>query len=113
MGGTAMRKVSIEDEFGRIDEAWSPLVVAELNGQQVKLAFFRGEFEWHAHETEDELFFVVSGRVRIELEEEAVELTEGELFVVPSGVRHRPVAEPEARVLLFEPASTRRMGNAD
>jgi mannose-6-phosphate isomerase-like protein (cupin superfamily) len=110
---SGMRKVSLEEGFGRIGDLWSPVVVAELNGQQVKLARFRGEFEWHAHEGEDELFLVIGGRIRIELERESVELGEGELFVVPRGVRHRPVAESEAHVLLFESASTRRMGDTD
>jgi mannose-6-phosphate isomerase-like protein (cupin superfamily) len=106
-----MSKVRLTDEFGGIEKHWSPEVVAELNGQQVKVAKFKGEFRWHTHAQEDELFLVVRGAVRIELRDTTVELSEGELFVVPRGVEHRPVAEEEAEVLLFEPATTRQIGD--
>ena len=106
-----MSKVSLADEFAGITEHWSPEVVAELNGQQVKLAKFMGEFQWHTHSNEDELFLVVRGAIRVELRDESVELGEGEFFVVPRGAEHRPVAEAEAEVLLFEPSSTIRTGD--
>jgi mannose-6-phosphate isomerase-like protein (cupin superfamily) len=106
-----MSKVRLADEFKGLREHWSPVVVAELNGQQVKVARFEGEFRWHAHAHEDELFMVVRGTIRIELPDRIIELSEGELFVVPRGVEHRPVAEEEADVLLFEPHSTRRDGD--
>lgn len=104
--------IALADKFARFDATWTPHVVAELNGQQVKLAKLEGAFLWHAHADEDELFWVVEGRLRIELRDrEAVVLGPGELFVVPRGVEHRPVAEPTARVVLFEPASTAHTGD--
>ena len=106
-----MPVVNLEDKFGRFSETWTPHVVAELNGQQVRLAKLEGAFLWHDHEREDELFWVVSGRLRIELRDrDPVELGPGELFVVPRGVEHRPVALPTAQVVLFEPASTAHTG---
>jgi mannose-6-phosphate isomerase-like protein (cupin superfamily) len=105
-----MSKVNLASEFVRISRHWAPEVVAELNGQQVKLAKFLGEFRWHTHAEEDELFLVVRGSVRMETRDDSVELAEGELFVVPRGVEHRPVSESEAHVLLFEPATTVRTG---
>ena len=106
-----MGNVSLKDKFAGITEHWSPEVVAELNGQQVKLAKFLGEFSWHTHNDEDELFLVVGGVIRIEMRGETVELSEGEFYVVPRGVEHRPVADAEAAVLLFEPSSTIRLGD--
>jgi mannose-6-phosphate isomerase-like protein (cupin superfamily) len=106
-----MLKVRLADEFRAITEHWSPEVVAELNGQQIKVAKFQGEFPWHRHSHEDEMFLVVRGAIRIEMRDGIVELSEGDLCVVPRGVDHRPVAEEEAEVLLFEPASTRRTGD--
>ena len=97
--------------FAGIAEHWRPQVVAALNGQEVKLAKVRGEFVWHHHAEEDELFLVVSGRLRIEFRDGAVELGAGELLVVPRGIEHRPVAEEEVELLLFEPAATRNTGN--
>ena len=107
-----METVNLAEKFGRFDEAWTPKIVGELNGQHVKLAKFRGPFVWHRHEAEDELFLVVRGRLRIELRgREPLRLGEGEFAVVPRGVEHRPVAEEEAHVLLFEPASTVNTGD--
>jgi mannose-6-phosphate isomerase-like protein (cupin superfamily) len=106
-------KVSLAEKFALFGEAWSPKVVAELNGQMVKLARFDGPFVWHAHENEDELFLVVQGSVRVEFRGGAVTLGEGELIVVPRGVEHRPVADAEALVMLFEPASTLNTGDAE
>jgi mannose-6-phosphate isomerase-like protein (cupin superfamily) len=106
-----LRKVDLQAAFARIPEPWSPHVVGELNGQHVKLARFAGPFTWHAHAEEDELFLVVRGRIRIELRDGEVVLEEGQLCVVPRGVEHRPVAEAEAHVLLFEPAGTRNTGD--
>jgi len=107
-----MHKVNLTEKLGTFTEHWSPKIVAELNGQHVKLVKFRGEFVWHHHEHEDELFLVVSGRFRMELRDRTVELREGELLVVPRGVEHRPVADEEVSVLLFEPASTVNTGSA-
>jgi mannose-6-phosphate isomerase-like protein (cupin superfamily) len=107
-----MNKISLADKFSRFTEHWSPKVVAALNGQHVKLVKFRGEFVWHQHEAEDELFLVVRGGFRMEFRDRHVDLREGELIVVPRGVEHRPVAAEEVSVLLFEPASTLNTGNA-
>jgi len=108
-----MKKVNLADRFSSISEYWAPVVVAELNGQEVKLVRLRGEFQWHRHTREDELFLVVSGDLRIDLPGESIHLSAGELLVVPRGTDHRPVAEPEAEVLLFEPATTVRTGDAE
>ena len=106
-----MPKVNIVDAFKKITDNWQPYIVGELNGQSVKLARFDGEFVWHSHETEDELFLVTKGRICIELrDEDDVELGEGEFFIVQHGVEHRPVGLPSAEVLLFEPASTENTG---
>lgn len=97
--------------FAAIRDHWSPVVVAELNGQQLKAAKFLGEFPWHQHRDEDELFLVHRGSFRMEFRDRVVELRAGEWIVVPRGTEHRPVADQEAEVLLFEPASTVRTGD--
>lgn len=89
---------------------WNPRVVAELNGQQVKLVKFKGEFVWHDHANEDELFFVIRGRFRMDFRDRSVSLSEGEFLVVPRGIEHRPVAEEEVEVMLFEPAQIKHTG---
>lgn len=104
-------KVNLAEKFARFSEHWTPKVVGELNGQQVRLAKLLGPFVWHQHEAEDELFLVVKGRLRVELRDKVVELAEGEFLIVPRGVEHRPVADEEVHVLLFEPASTLNTGN--
>ena len=106
-----MHKVSLTEKFSLITEHWRPKVVAELNGQEVKLVKVRGEFVWHHHDLEDELFLVVRGSLRIEFRDRAVTLGPGELLVIPRGVEHRPVAEEEVEFMLFEPAATRNTGN--
>jgi mannose-6-phosphate isomerase-like protein (cupin superfamily) len=106
-----MEKVNLAEKFGLFEEYWSPKIVGELNGQHVKLAKLKGEFIWHHHETEDELFLVVKGQLVLELREQDVVLEEGEFFIVPRGVEHKPVAEEEVHVLLFEPKSTLNTGN--
>jgi mannose-6-phosphate isomerase-like protein (cupin superfamily) len=104
-------KVNIEEKLALFDEWWKPKIVGELNGQYVKLVKFIGEFVWHHHDDEDELFLVVKGRFRMEFRNRNIWIEEGEFIVVPRGVEHRPVAEEEAHVLLFEPASTLNTGN--
>ncbi len=106
-----MDKVNLAEKFGRFAEPWSPKVVGDLNGQQVKLVKFVGPFVWHHHDHEDELFLVVRGRFRMEFRDRHVWLEEGEFLIVPRGVEHRPVADEEAHVLLFEPATTLNTGN--
>lgn len=106
-------KVNLAAALARITEHWRPRVVAQLNGQEVKLVKLRGEFVWHHHDAEDELFLVVRGRLRVEFPDSAVELDPGELLVVPRGVAHRTLAAEETEVLLFEPAGTRNTGNVE
>ena len=107
----SVEKVNIEEKLALFEEHWNPKVVGELNGQHVKLVKLLGEFVWHHHEEEDELFLVVKGRFRIEFRDRHVWIEEREFIVVPRGVEHRPVAEEEAHVLLFEPVSTLNTGN--
>ena len=104
-------KVSLAEKFGRFSDHWSPKVVGELNGQLVKLVKFQGAFVWHHHDTEDEMFLVLKGTLRIDMEAGPVTIREGEFYVVPKGVRHNPVAEQEVHVLLFERKSTLHSGN--
>lgn len=106
-----MERVNLAAKLAQITEHWRPKVVAELNGQEVKLVKFQGTFVWHQHAAADELFLGVRGRFRIEFKERAVELGPGELLVVPRGVEHRTVADQEVEVLLFEPMDTRNTGN--
>jgi mannose-6-phosphate isomerase-like protein (cupin superfamily) len=106
-----MDKVNLAEKLGLFDEHWSPRIVGELNGQYVKLAKLKGEFVWHHHEDEEELFLVVKGRLVIKFREQDVVLEEGEFLIVPRGVEHCPVAEEEVHVLLFEPVSTAHTGN--
>ena len=112
-----MNKINLREKFSSINDHWNPRIAAELNGQYVKLVKFQGPFTWHHHETEDELFMVVKGRFRMEYREDGVEKSEliepGELIVVPRGVEHRPVADDECEVLLFEPVSTLNTGNTE
>ncbi|MFY2560665.1 cupin domain-containing protein [Corallococcus terminator] len=104
-------KVNLAQKLALFSEHWSPKVVGELNGQHVRLAKFLGPFTWHHHENEDELFLVLHGRLRMEMRDRTVEVEPGELIIVPRGVEHRPVAEEEVHVLLFEPATTLNTGN--
>lgn len=104
-------KVNLAEKFARITEHWRPKVVGELNGQEIKLVKFQGEFPWHHHEREDEMFLAVKGNFRIEFRDKTVELNEGEFIIVPRGVEHRPVAEKEVEVLLFEPKNVLNTGN--
>jgi mannose-6-phosphate isomerase-like protein (cupin superfamily) len=112
-----MNKINLREKLSLINDHWNPRIAAELNGQYVKLVKFQGPFTWHHHELEDELFMVVKGRFRMEYRDEDGEkkvlVEEGELIVVPRGVEHRPVADDECEVLLFEPVSTLNTGNTD
>lgn len=107
-----LEKVNVADKLAQFDEAWSPKIVGELNDVYVKVVKFDGEFVWHHHDDEDELFWVVSGRMRMELRDGDVTLGPGELIIVPRGVEHRPVAETgDTHVVLIEPKSTLNTGN--
>ena len=108
-----LEKVNLAEKFSRITEYWKPYIAGELNGQLVKLDKLKGEFVWHHHENEDEMFLVVKGRFRIEFRDKTVWLDEGEFIVVPRGVEHKPVADEEAWIVLFEPASTLNTGNVN
>lgn len=106
-----MEKVNLTEKFALINEHWRPKVVGELNEQEIKLVKFQGEFPWHHHEREDEMFLALKGSFRIEFRDTTVELNEGEFVIVPRGVEHRPVAETEVEVLLFEPKNVLNTGN--
>lgn len=106
-----IEKISISEKFSLFQERWAPKIIAELNGQQVKLARLEGEFEWHHHEAEDELFLVIDGTLRILLKDGEITLGPGELCVIPRGVEHKPVADREVQALLFEPVATLNTGN--
>lgn len=104
-------KINLTEKFSQIPDHWNPRIAGELNGQQVKLAKFKGPFEWHHHEQEDELFLVVKGSFDMEFRDKTITVNPGEFLIVPRGVEHRPVAHEEAEVLLFEPATTVNTGN--
>jgi mannose-6-phosphate isomerase-like protein (cupin superfamily) len=106
-----MDKVVLAEKFALFDEKWSPKIVGELNGQYVKLVKVQGDFVWHQHENEDELFLVTKGRLNIHLRDRQVSLGEGELFIVPAGAEHKPTADEETYVILLEPVSTVNTGD--
>lgn len=108
-----MEKVNLGERLLSIDEHWRPKVVGELNGQEIKLVKFQGEFPWHHHENEDEMFMAVKGSFSIEFRDKTVDLSPGEFVIVPRGVEHRPVAAEEVEVMLFEPANVKNTGNID
>ena len=108
-----MEKVNLSKKLAAIERSWVPGVVGELNDQMVKLARFEGEYVWHQHENEDEMFLVLDGQVDIRLRDRVISLDPGEFFIVPRGVEHQPAARGVAHVLLFEPGSTRNTGNVD
>lgn len=107
----SIEKVNLAEKFGLFHQHWNPKVVGELNDSHVKLAKLQGEFLWHHHEAEDELFLVIKGRLLIKLRDGEIWLEPGEMVIIPHGVEHLPVAEEEAQVLLIEPASTLNTGN--
>jgi mannose-6-phosphate isomerase-like protein (cupin superfamily) len=106
-----MKKINIREKLNAFSDHWNPHIIAELNGQHVKVAKFKGEFTWHHHENEDELFLVVKGRLLMKFRDRDVWIEEGEMIVVPRKVEHMPVAPEEVHVILFEPVSTLNTGN--
>lgn len=106
-----MDKVNLLEKFEMFSDYWSPKIIGELNGQQVKLVKFKGQFVFHKHDREDELFMVIKGKFKMEYRDKIVDVDEGEIIIVPRGVEHKPVADDEVWVLLFEPASTVNTGN--
>ena len=111
MTGARVDKVNVAEKLSQFVEPWVPRIVGELNGQHVKVAKMHGAFDWHHHENEDEMFLVMRGNFRMEFRNHNVELRQGEMLVVPKGVEHRPVADEECHILLFEPISTLNTGN--
>ena len=108
-----MTKGNLHEKAELIQNYWQPQIIGELNGQQVKLAKIKGEFVWHKHVNEDELFLVVSGQFKMELKDQILDIKENDYIIIPKGVEHRPVAENEATILLFEPAGTLNTGNVE
>ncbi len=108
-----MEKVNLKQKLELFSDYWSPKIVGELNGQHVKLAKLKGEFVWHKHDDEDELFFVIKGSFKMEYRDKTVIVNENEFLIVPRGVEHRPVAEEEVSIMLFEPATTLNTGNTE
>jgi mannose-6-phosphate isomerase-like protein (cupin superfamily) len=108
-----MEKVNLEQKLSMFSDHWSPKIVGELNGQQVKLVKLKGEFVWHKHDNEDEMFFVVKGQFKMEFRDRSIDLKENEFLIVPKGTEHRPVADEEVSIMLFEPASTLNTGDTE
>jgi len=108
-----MKKINLEDKLSKFSEHWSPKVIAEMNDYQFKLVKIEGEFVWHEHPDTDEVFIVIEGTMQIEFEDRTIELSEGEMLVVPKGVRHKPYAEAECKVMLVEPRGVVNTGDAE
>jgi mannose-6-phosphate isomerase-like protein (cupin superfamily) len=108
-----MEVVNIKEKFTLFTEQWSPKIIGQLNGQDVKLAKLQGEFVWHDHKEEDELFYIIKGTLKIEFRDKMIELQEGEMLIIPKGVEHKPIAEEEVWVLLFEPSNIKHTGDVE
>lgn len=106
-----MNKVNINEKLSSIEDHWNPRIAGELNGQHVKLAKIKGEFIWHKHEMEDEMFYVLEGEFQMQFRDRTIDLKKGEFLIVPKGIEHRPVAQHEASIMLFEPTSTLNTGD--
>lgn len=106
-----MDKINVFEKLNLFSDHWDPKIVGELNGQQVKLVKFLGEFIWHLHENEDEMFYVIKGKFRMEFRDKKVEIGENEFLIVPKGIEHRSTAEEECCVMIFEPKTTLNTGN--
>ena len=108
-----MIKINVAEKLSLFQDHWNPRIVGELNGQHVKLVKFKGEFVWHKHDQEDELFYVLQGQFKMEFRDKVIDIKENEFLIVPRGIEHRPVADCEVSIMLFEPASTINTGNAE
>ena len=108
-----MDVVNIKEKFTLFTEQWSPKIIGQLNGQDVKLAKLQGEFVWHDHKEEDELFYIIKGTLQIEFRDKMIELQEGDMLIIPKGVEHKPIAEEEVWVLLFEPSNIKHTGDVE
>lgn len=109
----SMKKINLEEKFDLFSEYWSPKIVGELNDIHVKLAKFKGEFVWHKHDNEDELFFIVKGSLLIKFRDHDIHLQEGEFLIIPKGIEHCPIADEEVHVMLLEPKSTINTGDVE
>jgi len=108
-----MKAININQKFSLFNEHWSPKIIGELNGQDVKLAKIKGEFVWHDHKNEDELFYIIKGTLKLEFRDKMVTLNEGEMLIIPKGVEHKPIADEEVWVLLFEPSNIKHTGDVE
>jgi mannose-6-phosphate isomerase-like protein (cupin superfamily) len=106
-----MEPINLNEKFALFNDHWSPKIIGELNGQEIKLAKVKGEFVWHNHKNEDELFFIIKGTLTIKFKDKTVQLTEGEMVIVPAGVDHLPIAEEEVWLMLFEPSNIKHTGD--
>jgi mannose-6-phosphate isomerase-like protein (cupin superfamily) len=106
-----MEKINLNEKFSLFNDHWSPKIIGELNGQDIKLAKVKGEFVWHNHQNEDELFFVVKGKLKIAFLDRIEEINEGEMIIVPKGTEHKPIAEDEVLLMLFEPSNIKHTGD--
>lgn len=108
-----MEKVNLEEKFSKIPGPFNPHIAGELNGQSIKLVKIKGEFVWHHHDNEDEMFYVIKGSFDMHLRDKIITINQGEFIIIPKGVEHKPVANEEAEVMLFEPAATLNTGNVE
>lgn len=108
-----IEKIVLSEKFSQFQELWTPKIIAELNGQQIKIAKVKGEFVWHKHDNEDEVFLVVKGRLKIRLRDKETILNPGEMILIPRGVEHQTAADEETEIMMFEPATTLNTGDAD
>lgn len=107
-----MKKVNVADKLSLFSDHWNPRIVGQLNGQHIKVAKIKGEFVWHKHDDEDEMFFVIEGKFSMEFRDKTIQLNKGEFLIVPKGTEHKPVAYEEASIMLFEPETTLNTGNS-
>ena len=108
-----MDVINIKEKFNLFNEHWTPKLIGELNGQSVKIAKVKGEFVWHNHKDEDELFYIIKGTLKIEIEGKMLTLSEGDMTIIPRGIEHKPIAEEEVWLMLFEPTETKHTGNVE
>ena len=108
-----MRKINLKDKLSMFSEYWSPKIVAEMNDYHIKLVKIKGDFVWHNHDDTDETFIVIEGKMKIEFEDKTVELNEGEMYVIPKGVNHKPFAEEECKIMIIEPSGVVNTGNIE
>jgi len=106
-----MKKINLKKKFNLFNDHWNPRIIGEMNDQDIKIVKVKGEFIWHNHKNEDELFLIIKGTLKIQFSDKTIELNKGEILIIPKGVEHKPIAEEEVWLLLFEPNSTKHTGN--